>query len=281
MTQPRDWLTQPGGLADRLVTMRESAGLTGRALADAAGWPGSKISKIEKGKQTPTAADIDVWVRLCGTDPTVGRELLTLLEDFNARHRTWRRRLRLGQTDAQEEYRLLVEESSLVRHFETAWIPGLLQTAAYARSVLAEIAELHGAEVDDLHGAIEKRMRRQQYLYDSSKRFEFLLCEPVLHWWKPPAPVMREQLDRLHTVVDMDRIRFGIYPTDAVVGTTPQNAFVMYDDRAFVETFLGETVHEGDDAERYAQIMERMWADAVTGPKARRLIVAAAEALPG
>ncbi len=45
--------------------MRKDAGLTGRQLALLAGWPNSKVSKIEYGKQTPTEDDIRQWCEHC------------------------------------------------------------------------------------------------------------------------------------------------------------------------------------------------------------------------
>ncbi|WP_405137599.1 helix-turn-helix domain-containing protein [Nocardia sp. NBC_01388] len=48
----------------RLRELRRDAGLTGRKLADSAGWHESKTSKIEYGKQTPSEADLRAWCTL-------------------------------------------------------------------------------------------------------------------------------------------------------------------------------------------------------------------------
>lgn len=122
-------------------------------------------------------------------------------------------------------------------------------------------------------------MQRQQWLYDPGKRFEFLVAEPVLRWRTCPAEVMRGQLDRLHGVIGLSNVRFGVLPMDAPISTTPQNAFQVYDDTVFVETFVGESVHQGDDAATYTRILARLWDDAVEGEQARRYLVAAAQAL--
>lgn len=52
-------------LGTQLRQIRAEAGLSGRALGLAAGWHSSKISKIEHGRQTPTAADIRAWCLQC------------------------------------------------------------------------------------------------------------------------------------------------------------------------------------------------------------------------
>jgi hypothetical protein len=59
------------------------------------------------------------------------------------------------------------------------------------------------------------------------------------------------------------------------IPVTPQNAFQMYDDIAIIETFVGETVHRGPEADAYARVMDLLWAQAVTGAPARRLILRA------
>ena len=64
-------LTRPGGLAERLFRMRKSAGLTGDTLAAELGWGEktgrTKVSKIENGKQVPSADDIRNKLTICST----------------------------------------------------------------------------------------------------------------------------------------------------------------------------------------------------------------------
>lgn len=280
MTQPREWLTRPGGIADRLTQVRDAAGMSGKQLADQVGWAPSKVSRIEKGKQMPTAADVDVWARACDTTAEVEQELLTLLAEAQDAQRNWRRRLRLGHAEDQARYVDMVEASSTVRHFETVYVPGLLQTPEYVRRIMTESYRMHRADPSDLDEAVRQRMLRQRFLYDPSKRFEFLLAEPVLRWRLIPPAAMRGQLDRLQTVIGVENIRFGILPFGSELSTTPQNSFVMYDDLAVVESYVDEREYSGEDAEGLLEILDAFWDVAATGDQARRLIVAAADALP-
>jgi len=158
-------------------------------------------------------------------------------------------------------------------------VPGLLQTAEYARHVLGEMVELHDLEVRDVDAAVATRMQRQQMLYDQSKRFEFLMAEPVLRWLLCPAGAMRGQLDRLQTVIGLPNVRFGIVPMGVPLRAAPQNSFQLYNDVAIVETFIGETTHQGDEAAAYQRALQRLWDDAASGEDARRLIIRAADQL--
>lgn len=279
MNPMEDWLSQPGGLANRLHDVRTHARLTGKDLATRNNWQPSKVSRIENGRQVPSPADIDAWVRACGAGPEAAQELLRLLDEVKTQHRDWRRRMRRGQAPVQASYNDLVQGSRMIRNFQTACVPGLLQTAAYARRVLDEMVTLHDLDVEDVDGAVAARMQRQQFLYDTSKQFEFLLAEPVLRWVLCSPDVMHGQLDRLQTVIGMPNVRFGVLPMGVQLTTTPQNSFEVYDDLAIVETFTGETVHRDGQAARYAAVLDRLWADAVTGDDARRLIIRAADAL--
>lgn len=275
-----DWLTQPDGLATRLRDLRAGAGLSGKDLAAAAGgWAPSKVTRIEHGQQLPSAADIEAWATACGASADTAQRLLEQLEAAESKRTEFRRRMARGQAAVQADYTELVQRSTVVRHFETVYVPGLVQVPDYARRVLTEMVELHDLEVDDVDAAVAARMERQQMLYDTSRRFEFLLAEPVLRWRLVPAGVMRLQLDRLLAVLGMDHVRLGVLPLDGEMAITPQNSFQLYDDTAIVETFVGETIHGEAESAGYARAFERLWAEAATGADARRLIVAAAEDL--
>ena len=283
MESLEEWLTQPDGLATGLRTLRARAGLSGKDLADANGWAQSKVSRIERGQQMPSAEDIGAWGRACGADEATVRELLRKRDDARVAYATFRSRMRRGQARVQKSYTDLASSSSVIRHFETVYVPGPLQVPDYARRVLAEMISLHDLEIDDVDAAVEERMHRQQMLYEPGRRWEFLLAEPVLRWLLTSPAVMRTQLDRLQTVIGLDRIRFGIVPMAVQLKTAPQNSVQLYTGKELVavtETFTGETWHRDDQATAYARALDRQWEDAVEGNAARDLIVQAARALP-
>jgi transcriptional regulator with XRE-family HTH domain len=279
----KDALTRPGGVATRLHALRTRAGLAAKDLAETNSWHPSKVSRLENGRQTPSAADVSAWARACGADEQATEDLLRILEDAQAEHRSWRLGLRRGQAQVQAGYNDLARNSHLIRHFETTAVPGLLQTPAYAREMFVEMARLHGLDAHDVDAAVATRAQRQQLLYDPDKTFEFLLAEPVLRWLLCPADVMRGQLDRLQTVIGVPNVRFGVLPMGVQLSAVPQNSVVLYIGEqtvAAVETFVTESFHHGDDAEAYSRAVDRLWEDAVTGEHARELIVSAARALP-
>lgn len=278
-----EWLARPGGLAMRLRSLRIEAGLSGRQLSEAAGWSQSKVSRIEGGQQMPSAGDVIVWAESLSLSTEVRDELLEMQQQARVGMATWRDRIRRGQVDVQQDFVALSAKASLVRHFEITAIPGLLQVPAYARRILEEVQEIHGAAAVDVSSAVAERMRRQQVLYDPEKTFEFLITEPALRWQICPSPVMREQLDRLQTVIGLERIRFGVIPLSAQIRWLPVNSVVIYTGEttvAEVETLIGDTILTGPEVADYGAAIDRLWTQAVEGEAARALIAAAAQALP-
>ncbi|MFI6296674.1 helix-turn-helix domain-containing protein [Nonomuraea sp. NPDC050790] len=283
MESLKDWMTQPEGLATRLRMLRARAGLSGKALADLHGWAQSKVSRIEGGTQIPSYDDLARWAGACSADAVELEELQRLADEARSMREAFRVRMERGQARVQADHNDLTSQAHLIRYFETAFVPGFLQVPSYARSVLTEMVDLHDLEIDDVDAALAARLQRQQMLYNPSKQFEFLITEPVLRWLICPAAVMREQLDRLQTVIGLERVRFGIVPMGVELPTTPQNSFQIYmGDKGTVvaiETFTAEMFVRGDEARAYERVMDKLWEQAVTGDRARGLIVAAMDAI--
>ncbi|GAA4701520.1 helix-turn-helix domain-containing protein [Phytohabitans rumicis] len=280
MNSIEDWLNRPGGLTERLRATRRTASLTGTELARSLGWPQSKVSKIETGKQMPTDEDVSSWATACEAPEAVAVQLVGLLAEAQGLHQEWKHQVRLGQVGIQRNYDELARRATVIRNAEVVYIPGLLQTAAYARCRIAEGTRLHGANPEEIDAAAAERMRRQQLLYDTTKRFEFVITEAALRLLLCPRDVMLAQLDRLLSVTGLAHITFGIIPFGVELSTTPQNGFILFDEElAVVETFTGETMHHGDEAAAYARAMSYLLAEAAIGEDARRLVTRAIEDL--
>lgn len=276
-----DWLTRPGGLVERLRELRARAGLRGADLAEPLGWYQSKVSKIENATQMPTEADVRGWAEQCGA-PEEAEALVAMLAEVPALRMEFVRRSTTGDADAQAEHDQMAREATVVRFFETAIIPGLLQIPAYARAVMAAAYEFSGYDMATLSEAVAERLKRQHVVYEATalgKQFEFLIAESALRWQIAPAPVMRAQLDRLLSAMGLDGVRIGIVPLGRP-GTLPMNGFVMYDDLVVVETFNDESYFPGGAAAKiHLGILDRLWSTAAEGDDARRLIMRAADAL--
>jgi transcriptional regulator with XRE-family HTH domain len=100
--------------------------------------------------------------------------------------------------------------SSVIKIWENALIPGLLQTEDYARAVLV------AGNVRDLEGALAGRMARQEILArDDPPILWVLLWEPVLQVPVGGKAVMHAQLAHLLKASQSMDIAIRVVPTDA------------------------------------------------------------------
>ncbi|WP_283137232.1 helix-turn-helix domain-containing protein [Rhizohabitans arisaemae] len=268
-------------LGRQLRELRRNAGLTGTALAKLLGWPQSKVSKIENGRQTPTEADIRTWAVATGGEDAA-TPLLARLETLESMYAEWRRRLGGGTAVRQRASIALEAGATRIRAFETTVIPGLLQTPDYARYRLSQSVKRHGV-VDDVDEGVRVRMQRQEVLYRPGKRFHFVMTEAALRYRLCPVEVMFGQLDRLIALCAMSTIRVGIVGFGAELPDSPKHGFWIFDDQmVLVETIGAElTLKEPREIGLYAQVFDRLASVADYGSEARRLLTRVIDELPG
>ncbi|WP_067470253.1 helix-turn-helix domain-containing protein [Nocardia amamiensis] len=257
---------------ERLRNLRKDAGLTGRQLAELAGWPGSKVSKIEYGRQVPTDDDVRVWCIHTRSADQVP-DLIATLRNVETAYLEWRR-MRLPHR--QKQSIAVADKTNLMRWFEPVLMPGLLQTPPYAEAILRRVLDFYDGPGDDLESSLAARLERQQVLYRGNHRFYFILAEQVLHTRVGTADVMREQMDRLLTAMSLPRVVLGIVPS-AHQYTAPTNNFIMFDSRMVqVETISAElTITQPSEIALYEKAFHRLKDQAIHGQDARAMIAAA------
>ncbi|MGR6922532.1 helix-turn-helix domain-containing protein [[Actinomadura] parvosata] len=266
-------------LGRQLREARSSAGYTGTALAGLLGWPQSKVSKLETGRQTPTRDDIVAWTRAIGREVDAER-LLAQLDVLETMYAEWRRRLGAGTSARQQESIALEAAATHIRAFETTVIPGLLQTPDYARHRIAQSVARHGLP-DDVDEGVRVRMQRQEVLYRPGKRLHFVLTEAALRYRLCPAEVMAGQLDRLVALCSMSTIRVGVIGFEAELTESPKHGFWIFDEkRVLVETIAAElTLTQPQEIELYGRVFDKLAATASYGAAARHLITRALDNL--
>ncbi|MXM66098.1 helix-turn-helix domain-containing protein [Streptomyces sp. HUCO-GS316] len=253
--------------------------LTGTALARKLGWPNSKVSKLELGKQTATPEDLHQWAAACG-QPELYEELRARLAGFESHIRSWRRQLVGGHKPVQDAHNEAQASSKVLRAWESSWIVGVLQTPDYARAVLTRSAELHRSP-RDIEEAVRSRMKRQELLYAAGRKYHILLWEPVLRSLVCPPSVLAIQLDRLTGVIGMDTVELGIVPLSASLKVPPGLGFWIYDDRQVVtETWHAELwLDDADTLALYLRTWKTLQESAVYGADAHNAINRARRAL--
>lgn len=256
----------------RLRELRQAANLTGRQLAEALSWPVSKISKLENGRQTPTDDDIAAWTR-CTDSEAESEALLASLHTLELQHAEWQRQIKMGLRPRQQELAELDAKTRLFRAFESTFIPGLLQTAEYARARFAQSISVFKVK-NDINEAVQSRVKRQEILYRPDKRFHFVLTEAVLRYRLCAPEVMLGQLDRLVSFSALTNVRLGIIGFDTAYVVAPAHGFwLLDDDRVMVETFSAElNLAQPQEIALYRMIFDQLAGVASYGRAARAII---------
>jgi transcriptional regulator with XRE-family HTH domain len=259
-------------LGSRLRELRNGAGLSGKELAESLAWQPSKVSKIENGKQTPSDEDIRAWTSATNREDAAS-DLLASLHTLELQYSEWQRRLRGGLKPHQSEIAEINARTRLFRVFESTYVPGLLQTAEYARARVAQSLTVFKIP-NDINQAVQTRMQRQDILYRPEKRFHFVLTEAALRYRLCTPAVMLGQLDRLVSMAAMPNVKLGIVGFDTAYVVAPAHGFwLLDDDRVMVETYSAElNLAQPQETALYSTIFDSMASVASYGRAARAII---------
>lgn len=188
---------------------------------------------------------------------------------------TWRALYRKGFEQRQRHYAELETEATGLLIYQPSIVPGLFQTADYARRVLSLLRNLDASEIG---AAVVSRLERQTILYDESKTFDAVITEAALRWKPGPASLSLAQLDRLGSLASLPNVNIGIVPLDVADGELPLNQFVVFQPGeglgvVTVETYTAEvSITDPEGVASYVAIFERHKAGALYEDDALRLI---------
>ena len=246
--------------------------LSGRGLAELLSWPPSKISKLENAQQTPSPEDIRAWTRATNSEQET-EGLLASLRTLEIQRAEWQQHFRAGLRPHQRELADLDAETQLFRVFEPSTIPGLLQTADYARARFAEGVVLFRTP-NDIDLAVQTRLQRQELLHRRDKRFHFVLTEAALRYRRCSLDVLLMQLDRLVSLSTLPTVKLGVIEFDTQYVIGPWHAFWLRDtSRVTIETYSAElNLAQPHDIELHGRIFEQLAAVASYGRAARAAI---------
>jgi transcriptional regulator with XRE-family HTH domain len=246
--------------------------MSGKELAESLSWQPSKVSKIENAKQTPSDEDIRAWTTATNCEAETA-DLLASLHTLEVQYAEWQRQLRGGLKPHQSEIAEINAKTRLFRVFESTYIPGLLQTAEYARSRFAQSITVFKVP-NDINEAVRARVQRQDILYRPEKRFHFVLTEAVLRYRLCPPEVMLGQLDRLISMAALPNVKLGIVGFETAYVVAPAHGFWLLDDeRVMVETFSAElNLAQPQETALYSTVFDSLAAVASYGRSARSII---------
>ncbi|WP_425271113.1 helix-turn-helix domain-containing protein [Micromonospora arborensis] len=255
-------------LGAQLRRLRESSGVT----REGAGWEirssESKISRMELGRVGFKERDVSDLLTLYGVTEDHEREaLLKLARDANSPG-WWHRYGDVLPTWFQS-YLGLEAAAALIRSYEVQFVPGLLQTREYARSV---VLLGHGtADPAEIDRRVALRMRRQQLLRrENPPQLWAVVDEAALRRPIGGPAVMRGQLAALIEATKSPNIRLQVIPFAAGGHAAAGGAFTILrfgdqelPDIVYIEQLTSAIyLDKRDDLDYYAVAMERLCVEA-------------------
>lgn len=220
--------------AEELRLARTGAGMSQTALAEALSYSAALVAKVETGERRPS---LD-FARRC--DAVFGAD--------GRFERIQRRISRETVVPWFRDWPGIEAEATALRSFEPLYVPGLLQTEAYARAIL-DGAGLFAS--DEIEQQVANRLERQPVrTRDRPPLFTAVIDEHVLRRRIGDAEVMREQLRHLVKLGStLPRVRIQVVPLSA-------GAYPGLDGPFVIATCQGEDVVylEG---QRHAQVIDR------------------------
>lgn len=268
-------------LAAELRRLRERAGFTADEVAEQLGWSASKISRIELHRTGIKQPDLRNLLELYGVAEAQQESLLAL-----ARESSRARRLDAATAGLPEEYAafLLAEaEAQSVLTWDPQVVPGLLQTAEYARAVMLGWHEMFPVPPGDINRRVEARLLRQRVLQrDPVFTMAAVIDESVLGRLLGDVTVMRGQLEHLADLAKQPNITIQVLPLTArqsvLTGAFIYLKFaqvhdVPMHDMAIVEQLTAnEQVEDEADVYQYFRAFEALTARALSEDESGQMI---------
>ncbi|MFF1921121.1 helix-turn-helix domain-containing protein [Streptomyces sp. NPDC058221] len=199
-------------LGEELRSLRHTTGLTSREAAHLLGWHQSKVSRIETGVSGVRPGDVTRLLDAYGVDDPQLRDVLAALAgSAGGGGAGWWHAYRGLIPPQYRDFISLESQARTARTLETSVVPGLLQTADYARAVTR--ASLDGLPAGQLDSLVEVRLARQGVLRrDPPLRLSAVLDEAVLRRAVGGHRVMREQLRHLIRLAQLPHVDLQLLP---------------------------------------------------------------------
>lgn len=224
-------------LGARLRKLRESAGITREDAGYAIRGSESKISRMELGRTSIKSRDVNDLLGLYGVTQDERATLLAMAGQANAA--SWWQDYGDVIPGWFIAYVGLEQSATLIRCYEVQFIPGLLQTADYARAVLSIGAD--DSAGPEIERRVSLRMRRQQVLDRASPpRLWVVIDEAALRRPIGGARVARAQLEHLIEMGRLSHVNIQVAPFSGGSLAVADGAITLL---RFPEADLGDMVY--------------------------------------
>jgi transcriptional regulator with XRE-family HTH domain len=265
-------------LGKRLQDLREQAGLSyeeaGRAL-DVTHATIRRMEKAEVGLKLPYVEKLLTTYGITSAEEIGG--FLALAREAN--RPGWWHSFRDVLPDWFSAFVSLEGEASVIRGYEPHYVPGLLQTADYARAVLR--AGLPHAPQEEIERLVTLRIERQALLARADAPLLWVVMdETVLRRPIGGRKVMRDQFGALMDATEQANVRLQVIPFSSGPHPAMYGPFHIFrfqlqeiPDIAYAESLVGGSYFdERDDVSSFLEALDRMCAQAAPAQSTKAIL---------
>ncbi|WP_067469375.1 helix-turn-helix domain-containing protein [Actinomadura macra] len=274
-----------------LRDLRGSARLTVKAAAEALEWSEAKMWRIETGQTSMRSLDVEQMCRVYGASPEATEALMALAKETKTRG--WWQSYADVVNDDFNVYLGLEEAADHLCWYEAELVPGLFQTPAYVRTLIAaDNASVGAAEIER---RVQLRTARQSLLTRTTNppRLQVVLNEAILHRVIGSKEIMASQLYRLAELASLPNVSLRVAAfTGGLHPGVMSGPFVLLEfprsgssnnvepPTVYVDGFTGALyLDKPHEVERYSAAFTEIWNAALNEPTTQSLITSIAKEL--
>lgn len=265
-------------LGKRLQELREAAGLRREEAAKVLRVAPATVRRMEMAEVALKIPYVQLLLSEYGVSEEETDAFVALAEEAN--QPGWWQRFHDVLPDWFSLYVSLEGAARIIRSYEPHFVPGLLQTEAYARAVMeAGTIAKQGSETIERH--VSLRMARQQLLERPDPPHLWVIMDETV-FCRPAggAEVMREQLDRLLEFAERDRVTLQIaeFAAGPHPGTyAPFSLFRFAEpelpDMAFTEYLTGALYLDSrTEVSAHLEVLDHMTARAASAERTKKIL---------
>ncbi|MEU4061683.1 helix-turn-helix transcriptional regulator [Streptomyces wedmorensis] len=271
-------------LGRRLQDLRERAGLKREEAAKILRVAPATVRRMETAEVALKIPYVQLLLKEYGIADSEAEGFIALAEEANLPG--WWQRFHDVLPGWFSMYVSLEGAASLIRAYEPQFIPGLLQTEAYARAILRSGAVGGGSDAgkdEDAERHVALRMERQSLLTrEDAPKFWVIMDETVFRRPVGDGPeVMRDQLDRLLEASESPNVTLQIAEFGSGHHPGTYGPFVLFrfampelPDMVYSEYLTGAVYLDArPEVASHLEVMDRMAAQAATAQRTKEILL--------
>ncbi|ALO12038.1 Putative DNA-binding protein [Streptomyces venezuelae] len=270
-------------LGRRLQDLRERAGLKREEAAKILRVAPATVRRMETAEVALKVPYVQLLLKEYGITDAEAEAFVALTEEANLPG--WWQRFHDVLPGWFSMYVSLEGAASLIRAYEPQFVPGLLQTEAYARAILRSGAVGGGSDAgkdEDAERHVALRMERQSLLTrEDAPKFWVIMDETVFRRPVGDGPeVMRDQLDRLLEASELPNVTLQIAEFASGHHPGTYGPFVLFrfampelPDMVYSEYLTGAVYLDArPEVASHLEVMDRMAAQAATAQRTKEIL---------